>query len=225
MESGAAMDYAGGMTDGAGLRERKKLRIRETIAAAAIGMFLRDGFDAVSITDIAKAADISRRTLFAYFPTKEDLVLQRFADHEDEAARTVRARPAGQEPLEALRQAWLGALRRRDPATGLTNDPQQLAFMRLISTTESLAARLARYTSRGAETLAEALGEAGLDPLTSRLAAVQIIAVQRELTLMNHARLADGQSAAARYPEAVQATDRAFDLLRDGLDGGPAKRR
>jgi AcrR family transcriptional regulator len=225
MESDGVMDYAGRMTDATGLRERKKLRIRETIAATAIGMFLDAGFDQVSITDIARAADVSRRTLFAYFPTKEDLVLQRFADHEDEAARTVRARPAGQKPLEVLREAWLEALRRRDPATGLANDPQQLAFMRLISTTESLAARLARYTSRGAETLAEALGEAGLDPLTARLAAVQIIAVQRELTLMNHARLADGQSAAARYPEAVQATDRAFDLLRAGLEGGSAKRR
>src|SRR5580693_8978476 len=137
MEGDGLMNYADRMTDATGLRERKKLRIRETIAAAAIGMFLQDGFDQVSITDIAREADVSRRTLFAYFPTKEDLVLQRFADHEDEAARTVRARPAGQTPLEALREAWLEALRRRDPATGLTNDPQQLVFMRLIRTTES----------------------------------------------------------------------------------------
>src|SRR5580698_2733735 len=99
----------GGMIEATGLRERKKLRTRETIAATAIRMFLDAGFDQVSITDIAREADVSRRTLFAYFPTKEDLVLQRFADHEEEAARTVRARPAGQTPLEALREAWLEA--------------------------------------------------------------------------------------------------------------------
>src|ERR1700733_16242247 len=111
----------GRMTDATGLRERKKVRLRETIAATAIRMFLEAGFDQVSITDIAQAAEVSRRTLFAYFPTKEDLVLQRFADHEDEAARTVRARRADQPPLEALREALLEALRRRDPNTGLTD--------------------------------------------------------------------------------------------------------
>src|SRR5580704_15093977 len=125
------------MSEPVGLRERKKARTRETIAATAIRMFLEAGFDQVSITDIAREADVSRRTLFAYFPTKEDLVLQRFADHEDEAARTGRARPAGQTPLEALREAWLEALRRRDPATGLTNDPQQLVFFNDTATTES----------------------------------------------------------------------------------------
>src|SRR5580658_8047831 len=107
MESDGVMDYAGRMTDATGLRERKKLRIRETIAATAIRMFLESGFDRVSITDIARAADVSRRTLFAYFPTKEDLVLQRFADHEDEAARIVRARRPGQPPLDALRESML----------------------------------------------------------------------------------------------------------------------
>ncbi|HEX3888744.1 MAG TPA: TetR family transcriptional regulator [Phenylobacterium sp.] len=206
------------MTDGMGLRERKKARLRETIAATAIRLFLKSGFDRVSITDIAREAEVSRRTLFAYFPTKEDLLLQRFADHEDEAARTVRARRTDQPPLDALRQALLDALRRRDPSTALNDDPEIMAFLRLITGTESLAARMMRYTSRGAETLAEALRDAGFDPLTARLTAAQVIVAQRELVLMNHERLADGESADERYPEAVRATNRAFDLLRDGLE-------
>lgn len=212
------MQYGGGMTDGMGLRERKKARLRETIAATAIRLFLKSGFDRVSITDIAREAEVSRRTLFAYFPTKEDLLLQRFADHEDEAARTVRARRTDQPPLDALRQALLDALRRRDPSTALNDDPEIMAFLRLITGTESLAARMMRYTSRGAETLAEALRDAGFDPLTARLTAAQVIVAQRELVLMNHERLADGESADERYPEAVRATNRAFDLLRDGLE-------
>jgi AcrR family transcriptional regulator len=209
----------GRMTELMGLRERKKARLRETIAATAIRMFLAAGFDQVSITDIAREAEVSRRTLFAYFPTKEDLVLQRFADHEDEAARTVRARPADQPPLEALRQALLDALLRRDPATGLNDDPEIMAFLRLITRTESLAARLMRYTSHGVAALAEALRESGFDPLTARLAAAQVIVAQRELLAMNHERLAGGESAADRYPEAVRATNHAFDLLRDGWSG------
>ena len=206
------------MSEPIGLRERKKARLRETIAATAIRMFLADGFDAVSITDIAREAEVSRRTLFAYFPTKEDLVLQRFADHEDEAARTVRARAADQPPLEALRALVLDGLRRRDPSTGLNDDPEIIAFLGLITTTESLAARLARYTRRSMRALSEALQESGIDPLTARLVAAQVVVVLRELADLNHARLAGGETAADRYPEAVRATNRAFGLLRNGLE-------
>ncbi|GAA3836901.1 TetR family transcriptional regulator [Streptomyces coacervatus] len=200
-----------------GLRERKKERTRETISATAVRLFLDKGFDQVSITEVAEAAEVSRRTLFAYFPTKEDLVLHRFADHESEAARIVRARPAGQPPLEALRAALLDALAHRDPNTGLCDDPEVMAFLRMVFDTESLAARLSRYTARGTDALAEALREAGADPLDARLVAAQVIVVQRELAVMNHECLAAGTSADDRHPEAVRAAERAFDLLRDGL--------
>ncbi|MEV5842535.1 TetR family transcriptional regulator [Streptomyces sp. NPDC051985] len=203
-----------------GLRESKKERTRETVSATAIRLFLDRGFDRVSITEIAEAAEISRRTLFAYFPTKEDLVLHRFADHESEAARIVRARAAGQQPLDALREALLNALARRDPNTGLNDTPEIVSFLRMIFETESLAARLTRYTARGIEALSEALRETGADPLTAHLAAAQLIVVQRQLAVMNHEALADGESADDRYPEAVRAARQAFDLLHDGL-GAP----
>jgi AcrR family transcriptional regulator len=200
-----------------GLRERRKARIRETISVTASRLFLERGYDQVSITDIAREAEVSRRTLFAYFPTKEDLVLQRFADHEDEAARAVRARRPDQPPLEALRDAMLIALKQHDPNTGLNDDPEIIAFLRLITSTESLAARLTRYTARGVAALTEALRESGFDSLTARLAAAEVIVMQRELTLMNHECILNGESAAHRYANAVRATNLAFDLMRDGL--------
>ncbi|MFD9791863.1 TetR/AcrR family transcriptional regulator [Streptomyces sp. NPDC059070] len=200
-----------------GLRELKKERTRETIAETAVRLFLDKGFDQVSITEIAEVAEVSRRTLFAYFPTKEDLVLQRFADHESEAARIVRARPAGQAPLEALRAALLDALARREPNTGLCDDPEVMAFLRMILETESLAARMTRYTARGSDALAGALREAGLDPLDARLVAAQVIVVQRELSLVNQECLADGTTADDQYPLAVRAAERAYDLLCEGL--------
>jgi AcrR family transcriptional regulator len=213
-------------TEPTGLRERRKVRMRATIAATANRMFLERGFDQVSITDIAREAEVSRRTLFAYFATKEDLVLQRFVDHEDEAARTVRARRADQPPLEALREALLDALRQRDPSTGLNDNPEIIAFLRLVTSTESLAARLMRYTSRGIGALAEALRDNGFDQLTARLMGAQVIMVQRELAMMNHGCLMNGESAIDRYPEAVRATNHAFDLLRDGLGSqGPQNNR
>ena len=60
-----------------GLRERKKRQTREAIAAAAMALFHERGFDAVTVADVARAADVSEKTVFNYFPTKEDLVFHR----------------------------------------------------------------------------------------------------------------------------------------------------
>jgi AcrR family transcriptional regulator len=202
-----------------GLRERKKRRTRRTISDTAIDLFLRRGFDNVSVVEIALAAEISKRTLFSYFPTKEDLVLHRFADHEDEASRVVRDRPADQDPLTALHQHWLRALDRRDAMTGLIDLPQTLALYHLVNTTSSLVERLVRFIARGEDALTDALREANptAPPLAPRLAAVQIIAVQRELARANLDQLTSGHTADELHAEAVRAADHAFTLLRHGL--------
>ncbi|MFJ3881655.1 TetR/AcrR family transcriptional regulator [Streptomyces sp. NPDC090077] len=205
------------MAEQLGLRERKKQRTRQTIFEAALRLFLSRGFDEVSIAEIADASEVSKRTLFTYFPTKEDLVLHVFADHEDESARVVRARPAGTDPLAALHAHELDALARRDPNTGLTSDPEAIAFARLLSTTESLNERLIRYAGRSIAALAEALEEAGADELTARLAAVQVVTVLRTLADRNSRQVQAGRPADEVYPEAVAAADRAFRLLGAGL--------
>lgn len=66
-----------------GLRERKRQRMFRTLSDIAVELFLEKGFDAVSVAEVAAAAEVSKPTLFRYFPAKEDLVLHRIADHED----------------------------------------------------------------------------------------------------------------------------------------------
>ncbi|MFD7321848.1 TetR/AcrR family transcriptional regulator [Streptomyces sp. NPDC059875] len=197
-----------------GLRERKKEQTRQAISEAAIALFLEKGFDAVSVAEIADAADVSKPTLFRYFPAKEDLALHRFADHEDEAARVVSGRPADVSPLDALRAHVLDGLERRDPVTGLCDHPAVLAFQRLLYGTPALVARMYTYQSRSEAALAEALGGGGLD---ARLAAGQIVAVLRILAEENVRRIAAGESADAVYGDAVEAAELAFEGLRDGL--------
>ena len=59
-----------------GLRDRKKLRLREALVDAAIRLFEERGIDATSIDDIAEAVDVSRATVFNYFPYKEAILVE-----------------------------------------------------------------------------------------------------------------------------------------------------
>ena len=202
-----------------GLRERQRLRIQQAIQDAATRMFLAAGFDAVGVAEIAAAAEVSKRTLFKYFPTKEDLVIQAFADHQDEAAQTVLNRPAGRSPLAALHEHFLEGLANRDPVTGLDDHPQTLAFVNMVMTVPSLQARLLLYQTKAEQLLAAALAATRPSTLdsTARVAAYQIFAVHRALADDNRHHLAAGETADARYPRAVAAANDAFNLLRHGL--------
>lgn len=205
-------------TDQPGLRERKKQRTRTAISDAAIDLFLDRGFAHVSVAEVAHAAEVSKRTLFAYFPTKEDLVVHRMADHETEAARVVRARPAHATPLAALRDHFLDGLRRRDPITGINDHPAVRMLAELIFGTPALVSSMQRFKTGGERALAEALCDTtDASDLIARVAAVQIIGVQWALSTDNFERLVRGESADGRYEGAVRDAEQAFDLLANGL--------
>jgi AcrR family transcriptional regulator len=203
-----------------GLRERKRARTHAAISEAAIALFLERGFDQVSVAQVAEAAEVSKRTLFAYFPAKEDLVVHRFADHETEAARVVRARPPDVGALAALRDHFLDGLRNRDPVTGLNDVPEILALTRMVRETPALRTRAIRFQEGAEQTLAEALQDtAGVPALTARLAATQVVGMHWLLSMDNSQALVGGQSADERYPEAVADAEHAFTLLSEGLAG------
>ncbi|MEU4210717.1 TetR family transcriptional regulator [Streptomyces sp. NPDC026206] len=206
------------MNEEPGLRERKKQRTRQTLSEAAIALFLERGFDQVSVAEVAAAAEVSKPTLFRYFPAKEDLALHRIADHQGEAARVVRCREAGQSPLAALRAHFHARLDARDPVTGLCDAPAVLAFRDMLYATPSLQARLARYTAEDERALAEALLETDrTDEVTTRLAAAQIIAVHHVLARDNWLRLAAGGITDGVLRAAHADAERAYDLLGAGL--------
>ncbi|MFV0135109.1 TetR/AcrR family transcriptional regulator [Streptomyces sp. HMX87] len=193
-----------------GLRERKKRRMYQALSDVAVRLFVEKGFDAVSVAEVAAAAEVSKPTLFRYFPAKEDLVLHRIADHEGEAARAVAEGPT---PLGALRRQFLAGLERYDPVTGLNDDPDVLAFHALLYGTPALVARLHTHLERSEAALAEALG----GDLDARLAAGQIVAVRRVLAQENWRRIAAGERAADVRADAVAAAERAFALLEVAL--------
>jgi AcrR family transcriptional regulator len=89
-----------------GLRARKRREVRQRLSDTATRLFLERGFDAVSVEEVARAADVSRATVFNYFECKEDLLLDRAPELAEHVGRALKAaRPAG--ALPALRDALL----------------------------------------------------------------------------------------------------------------------
>ncbi|WP_250009320.1 TetR/AcrR family transcriptional regulator [Actinoplanes sp. M2I2] len=91
------------MTKPMGRRESKKLQMRQRLADAAAQLFAKHGYDAVSMTDVATAAGVAAQTVFNYFPTKPDLVLDRADDMLERSRRCVAERDPALTPAEALR--------------------------------------------------------------------------------------------------------------------------
>jgi AcrR family transcriptional regulator len=92
-----------------GLRERKKQRTRETIARAAHELFATRGYHATTLPDIAEAADVSTRTIFSYFPSKEDILFSDFPVMRETLARALAERPEDEDALDTVRGFILAA--------------------------------------------------------------------------------------------------------------------
>jgi AcrR family transcriptional regulator len=88
-----------------GLRERHRRRTAADLEAAALDLFTQRGFDAVTIDDIASAADVSRRTFFRYYASKEDVILSDHPKRLDELQAALDRRPPDEPVLSALRHA------------------------------------------------------------------------------------------------------------------------
>ncbi len=101
------MRYAHRMADEptVSLRERTRQAVREQVMSAAWTLFAERGFDATTVDEIARAAGMSRRSFFRYFPNKEDVLLDRLVERDDAVAAALSARPATEEPWAAIRAA------------------------------------------------------------------------------------------------------------------------
>lgn len=115
-------------------REGKKARTREAVFRAAVELAERDGFDQTSVDDIARAADISPRTFFRYFPAKDHVMFPYHADYVARFRDILRAAPAGN-AMAAVRAA-LGEM--ADAYTSARADHVRLA--RIISSSPALVA-------------------------------------------------------------------------------------
>src|ERR1700751_3852365 len=85
-----------------GLRERKKQQTRETIARAALRLFAEQGYDETTLAEIAEAADVAPRTIFAYFESKEDILLCEEGSFLNDLKRRLENRPSDTTTVDAI---------------------------------------------------------------------------------------------------------------------------
>jgi len=140
-----------------GLRERKKRQTRQYISDVATGLFLERGFDAVTIAEIAEAADVSVNTVYNYFPAKEDLFLDRSRGVVDRLARWVRGRAKGESAAAAVLREIREEVEAVSPRLGLMDGYAR--FMHVIHEAPALRSRLWAIGQEVLDNLDEALRE------------------------------------------------------------------
>lgn len=203
-----------GMEERPGLRERKRRQTRRTIAEVAIRLFAERGFDAVTVAEIADAADVAKVTLFNYFPTKESLVLDAVGD--DDPAQIVADRAPGRSPVAALRAYY----RTVAAGPGVDADQDLITRFRLITESPALTAGVHRLFDQQREALAAVLAaepDAEADDLTPHLMAAQLCAAILTVKAGFFRRLVAGDSARDSAARLINDVDRAFDLVEHGL--------
>ncbi|MDX6742108.1 TetR/AcrR family transcriptional regulator [Actinocorallia sp. A-T 12471] len=203
-----------------GLRERKKRETRQLISDIATGLFLERGFDEVTVVEVAAAANVSAKTVFNYFPRKEDLFLDRFPGLLDRVARCVRERGEGVTPLGALRAEYLRMLAEKEPLSGY-GDARLLEFREVIRNSPALQGRVREVVQELEDLLAvlfaEAYGEEPGDP-DVRMAAVTTAGVLRTVNGAGARMIQAGESGDALTGHLTELSERMFDRLERALE-------
>jgi AcrR family transcriptional regulator len=194
------------VTAGETLTEPKRRRTRRAIADAAQRLFLERGFEAVTVAQVAAAAEVAEKTVYNHFRTKAELV----SDADDRVlARlltAIRARAVGRSAVAAVRTSLTASA--ADLGAGAAPEARA-AFRRLVAGSPTLQAHQRALAARYERALAAALTEeTGVDPGAAEpfLAAAGLVAALRA-----------GFETAPRSGGRAEATDRALDLLETGL--------
>lgn len=204
-----------------GLRERKKRRTREEISDVATRLFFARGFEAVTLAEIAAAAEVSVKTIFNHFGSKEDLYFDRMGELRAGLVSTVADRPAGTTALAALR-ALLVDNRVAFPGegwAGLEDERGYAGFRAFVATEDRSPALRARRLVimhaieedlRGV--LARELGRSPDDAAIQALAAM-LSGVLHLRDRVLRAAIAEGAAPAEVRRRVVEVVEEAFRRL------------
>jgi len=194
-----------------GLRETKKEQTRQAIAAAAMRLFVTRGFDHVTVGEIAHDAGVSEKTVFNYFPTKEDIFFDEVPERLEALTEAVRGRQASQSIVDAVHDLHA-------KQSGRLASPGFAHFARVIEESPALQAKemevMGQFTDRLGETIRE---ELGLHPADAQVAANLLMSVHWQFFRNARAQALAGRSGPAAARRLRADLERAYRLLEHGL--------
>src|SRR5947199_2682630 len=194
-----------------GLRETKKLQTRQAIAATGMRLFVTRGFDHVTVGEIARDAGVSEKTVFNYFPTKEDIFFDEVPERLEALTDAVRARRPEQSLLDALHEL-------QSKQCGRLASPGFAHFSRAISECPALQAKETEVMAQFTDHLAAAIREElGLHPADAQVAANLLMSVHWQFFRNARALALAGRSGPAAVRRLRSDLDRAYRLLEHGL--------
>lgn len=195
-----------------GRRERKKAQVRQRISDQATALFLRRGFDQVSVSEIAEAADVARPTVFAHFPRKEDLFFDRYSEVAGQLTRAIRDRPAGTSAVRALRDTLVTVAQAGRAPYAINAD--MIPWWRTVAASRALQARARELADHLEAELAQAMAATGTPE--PELAAALAVAGYRTVHLQAIRAILAGEDAAtvaARHPGRIHSALSGVDQM------------
>jgi AcrR family transcriptional regulator len=137
-----------------GLRERKKERTREQLLDAALRLFTQRGYEETTVDDIVDTVEVSPRTFFRYFQSKEDVLVAWVDEFIDRVRDALATRPPDEEPFTALGKALTEAVAVYD-----TNRTHFIALERFIARTPAVRARKLEKLGRCSQVMIDVLAK------------------------------------------------------------------
>jgi AcrR family transcriptional regulator len=201
-----------------GLRERKKRQTRQMISDVATMMFAERGFDQVTVAEVAAAANVSKMTVFNYFPRKEDLLLDRQSELVDLLTGAIRGRSPGESVVAAVRHLMLDLTEWGHPLSGVLDGTSW--FWKIVDDSPALQTRVRQLgeelQAAVVQALAEGTGATAHDP-TAAMVGGAVIAAQRALHTEARRRLVAGERADDIRADQMRLVTELFTLLESGL--------
>ena len=201
MESGAGVTQLG-------LRERKKQQTRDTIARVALELFLERGYEHTTLADIADAANVSKRTIFAYFESKEDILFCDEPDFFDRMKQALDSRPSEQTTIDALRAFFVSIASLDETAKKRKQIIESDPGLR-----NSERARSGRFEALIAESIAKDLGT-DLNDIRPNLVAASMTAAFSNV----RDRLEAQGGGPIDHDQAIAILDQVLEFVRGGLE-------
>ena len=193
-----------------GLRERKKQQTRDTIARVALQLFAERGYDEATLAEIADAAEVAPRTIFAYFESKEDILLCNESLFLDSLKGMLDERPAGTTTVDAIR-AFLSSIEPPDEDAKLRKQ--------IISANPALQMKMRGRHAQLEPMLAESIGkDLGAKPDDIRPLLIAASVTAAFTSVRDRFLEAETGGEPLTHEQGMAILDQVLEFLRGGLE-------